>query len=849
MKKLILTKSSILNIAVRSILLQGSKVVLLFVAFLLLFSSSFAQKNASIFGLVKDSLGRDIPDVNIQVIGKNMATTTNEVGYYSLSLPANEAYELNFSYVGSPKNRYSVRILKEGEKFKLDVRLNSGVMLNDFVFQEEREREKVSMYTIDPRKTSYLPNVGGSFEQILKTLPGVSSNNELSAQYNVRGGNFDENLVYVNDIEIYRPFLPRSGQQEGLSFIHSELVQNVKFSAGGFEARYGDKMSSVLDIKYKDPKKFASSLNLGLLGAQTHVEGASKNLRFSYLLGARYWTNKYVVGTLDTKGDYQPSFTDVQTLLTYHLSDKLSVSVLGSYAQNRYFLQPQDRETTFGTVKQVMQLKVYFDGADLMEYRTATGAATLVYKPSNKTQLKFLTSTFYSNENEYFTIEGAYRLSEIETNQGSDNFGKAKSLRGVGYFINDARNTIQAYVFNAGHRGYHSSGKNNIQWGAFIQNEIIYDSQKEWNYRDSAGFSQPGLSSNGDFALPYYLKTKLSINSFRINGYIQNSQTLSKSYNAILTYGLRSNWWSFNNENVVSPRIQFSFEPNRLFNRNIVAQKLNKKPRKDWVIKAAYGWYYQPPFYRELRNFDGVLNPNIKAQLAIHYVIGADMNFKAWGRPFKFVSEAYYKQLENIIPYEIDNVRIRYFAENTASGSIKGVDFRVNGEFVKGTESWASLSFMDAKEIISNQKDVAGNPETPRYIPRPTNQFMQFAITFQDYLANNPSNKVFLTLVYGSGLPFGPPDRNRYNDVQTMPSYKRVDIGFGKDLIRENEKERNTFFKRHINTCNLSLEVFNLLGVNNTISYTWLDDANGQRWAVPNYLTSRRLNLRLLMRF
>lgn len=266
-----------------------------------------------------------------------MATTTNEVGYYTLSLPANKTYELNFSYVGSPKNRFSVRILKEGEKYKLDVKLNSGVMLKDFVFQEEREREKVSMYTIDPRKTSHLPNVGGSFEQILKTLPGVSSNNELSAQYNVRGGNFDENLVYVNDIEIYRPFLPRSGQQEGLSFIHSELVQNVKFSAGGFEARYGDKMSSVLDIKYKDPKKFASSLNVGLLGAQTHVEGASKNLRFSYLLGARYWTNKYVVGTLDTKGDYQPSFTDVQTLLTYHLSDNLSVSVLGSYAQNCYF--------------------------------------------------------------------------------------------------------------------------------------------------------------------------------------------------------------------------------------------------------------------------------------------------------------------------------------------------------------------------------------------------------------------------------------------------------------------------------------------------------------------------------
>ncbi len=813
------------------------------------FTCVFAQKNATIYGTVKDSLGHELPDVNIQIVGQNVLNTSNAVGYYQLNVQPNTVIEINFSYVGRPSNKVKIKSLAEGEKYKLDIRFDFGVKLRDVTIQEERDRDKVSIYTIDPRKTAFLPNVSGSFEQILKTLPGVSSNNELSAQYNVRGGNFDENLVYVNDIEIYRPFLPRSGQQEGLSFIHSELVQNVKFSAGGFEARYGDKMSSVLDIKYKDPKKFASSLNVGLLGVQTHVEGASKNLRFSYLIGARYWSNKYVVSSLDTKGDYQPSFTDVQSLFTYHVSEKLSVSLLGSYAQNRYFLVPQDRETTFGTVKQVLQLKVYFNGADLMEYRTATGAVSVVYKPSNKTQLKLIGSAFYSNENEYFTIEGAYRLSEIETNQGSDNFGKAKSLRGIGYFINDARNTIQAYVINAGHRGFHSAGKNNLQWGAFIQNEIIYDSQKEWSYKDSAGFAQPSLNANGDFVLPNYLKTKLAINSFRLNGYIQNSQTINKNYNATLTYGIRSNWWSFNNENVISPRIQFSFEPNRLHNRNIINQKLDKKLKKDWVIKAAYGWYYQVPFYRELRNFDGILNQNIKAQRAIHYVLGADMNFKAWGRPFKFITEAYYKQLDNLIPYEIDNVRIRYFAENTAKGEIKGIDFRINGEFVKGTESWASLSFLDAQEIITNQKDVNGKPETPRYIPRPTNQLMQFAITFQDYLANNPSNKVYLTLIYGSGLPFGPPDRNRYNDIQTTPSYKRVDMGFGKDLIKEDETERNTFFKKHIKMCNLSLEVFNLLGVNNTISYTWLDDATGNRWAVPNYLTSRRVNIRLLMRF
>ena len=825
---------------------------------LLIGANNFAMaqnEKASVFGLVRDSLGQLIDGVTVSVIGETTVGLTNEKGYFKILVNANKPLQIRLNYFGSKGQNFDVPALKPKEKYELNVSLNVGLVLGPVEIKDDRYREQISSFTIDPKPLAALPNISGSVEQILKTLPGVSSNNELSAQYNVRGGNFDENLVYVNDIEIYRPFLPRSGQQEGLSFIHSELVKNIKFSAGGFEAKYGDKMSSVLDIKYKDPKKATSSVNIGLLGVQTATEGASKNLRFTYLVGARYWSNKYVVSTLDTKGDYQPSFTDVQALLTYHFRSDLSLSILSSYAQNRYFLVPTDRQTTFGTVKQALQLNVYFDGADLMEYRTTTTAASLVYNPTRKLQLKLISSMFYSNENELFTIEGAYRLSELETDLGSANFGRAKSLRGIGYFINNARNGVEATVINVGHRGSYNKGKNNIQWGTFVQTENIYDKLKEWNYRDSAGFAQPTLV-DGQLVLLDYLRTSLSLNTFRLNGYIQNTRVLNSTNNMVLTYGVRSNWWSYTNENVISPRFQFSFEPNKkhnkkIFETNKTDSNWSKKMRKNWIVKASYGWYYQTPFYRELRGFDGTLNSNIKSQKSIHYVLGAEMNFKSWNRPFKFTAEAYYKDLTNLIPYEIDNVRIRYFAQNISQGYATGIDFRVNGEFVRGTESWASLSLMNTEEMISGQKTKAGVLENERYIPRLTNQAFQFAILFQDYFPSNPSYKVNLMLVYGSGFPFGIPDHNRYNDINTMPSYRRVDIGFTKDLIAENlkAKQRNSFLKKNIKHANIAVEVFNLLGVDNTISYTWLQDATAQTWAVPNYLTSRRLNVRLQMKF
>jgi hypothetical protein len=810
---------------------------------------SKAQKNAFIYGSITDSIGRGIADVNIQVRNHNILESSNDIGSYQIQVPAQKDLELIFTYVGRNPYILKVKPLNPGERLNIPIQMSYGISLRTFVMSEERDREKISMVSIDPKKIEGLPNVSGSFESILKTLPGVTSNSELSSQYNVRGGNYDENLIYVNDIEIYRPFLPRSGQQEGLSFIHTELVQNVKFSAGGFEARYGDKMSSVLDIKYKDPTKFAASTNAGLLGVQSHVEGASKDLRFTYLLGARYWSNKYVLGTLDVQGDYQPSFYDVQTLLNFHIKENLTLSVLGSYAQNRYNFIPQNRETTFGTVTRAYRLNIFFDGADLMEYQTGTLAATVNYRPTPFSQLKLIASTFYSNENEIFTVEGAYRLSDIETDLGSDNFAQARNLRGVGYFINNARNSVIARVSNIGHRGFQTMGKHNLQWGAFFQTEQIQDKLHEWQYDDSSGFSRPQLDTNGNFNLNSFLSTRLNLSSHRLHGYLQNSQTLNKTYNAVLTYGLRANYWSYNQQLVFSPRLQFGFEPNRKHNRLVRDKIIAGKIRKDWMIKAAYGWYYQAPFYRELRDFDGILNPNIRAQRAIHYVLGGDMNFTAWNRPFKFTTEVYYKQLDFLIPYEIDNVRIRYFANNNSSGYASGLDFRVNGEFVKGAESWASVSFMKTQEKITGISDIFGNAITPRYIPRPTDQRLTFAIFFQDYLRNNPKIRMNLNLVYGSGLPFGVPDRNRYNDISRMPSYRRVDIGLNRVLIAEENEKRNNFWKRTFKSAWVGIEVFNLLGINNTISYIWITDVSANRYAVPNYLTNRRINLRLLLKF
>lgn len=816
--------------------------------FLILFTvlQAFGQQDkVLVSGYIRDSLANPVSNANITEVGTTNFTVSNEQGFFRIELVANRAAELAVSYIGRPTQRISIPALAPGSRHTVNARMQYGIDLKEFVFTDEKEREKIGVHTIDPKAASSLPNATGSFETVLKTLPGVSSGNEMSAQYNVRGGNYDENLIYVNDIEIYRPFLPRTGQQEGLSFIHTELVQNVKFSAGGFEARYGDKLSSVLDIKYREPRKSAASANVSLLGVQAHVEGIEFRKRFTYLIGARYWTNQLLVGSLNTKGDYRPSFADVQTLLTYHLRDNLSLSVLGAYANNRYLVIPETRETIFGTVKTALALRMYFNGSDLMEYQTGTAALSLNYQPTHKLQLKLYSSFFTTSEREFFTVEGAYRLEEVETDFGSDNFGKARSTLGIGYFLNNARNTLQASVGNLGHRGSLTKGNHFIQWGAQVQVEEVQDHINEWRFLDSLGFAKPGLQNN-EIVMDEYIYGNNAITTMRVSGYVQNTYLVNPVNNLTVNYGIRSNWWSYNNENVISPRVQVSFEPNRAHNRAIQNKEKEGQLKRDIVLKAAAGVYYQPPVYREFRRFDGSLNQNIKAQRSIHYIAGGDMNFMAWKRPFKLFAEAYYKQLDNLVPYEIDNVRIRYYANNIASGYASGADLKVNGEFVKGTESWASLSILQTEEKIT--QDASGNSMDQGYVRRPTDQRFTASVMFQDYLPKFPTFRMHLNMVYGSGFPFGTPDHDRYGDTLEMPSYKRVDIGFLKILVDENTKYK-TGWKRHFQSALIGVEIFNLLDINNTISYLWLQDINGRTWAVPNYLTARRVNIRVLLKF
>jgi hypothetical protein len=797
----------------------------------------FAQQRSVIYGTVKDENGKPLALVSISIAGTSTGTKSNDQGEYELSVPSDSVVKINFVFVGYKTQTITTK-LQQGEQRKIDQRFSKkSVDLNEVVIQSDEERRS-SITKIDPKLLANLPSASGSFEAILKTLPGVTSNNELSSQYNVRGGNFDENLVYVNDVEIYRPFLIRSGQQEGLSFINSDMVSGVKFSAGGFDAKYGDKLSSVLDITYKKPRDFGGSVSAGLLGEAISLEGTSKSRRTTYLLGVRHKTNKYLLSSLDTKGEYQPSFVDVQTYITYDLSTAWEIGFLGNYSRNKYSLVPEDRETTFGTFNELLRLRIFFEGQEVDQYESGFGALTATYSPNNNLSLKFISSVYNTLEEEKFDIEGSYIFDEIEADFGKETFGQVKANRGIGGYLNHARNYLDATISNLEHKGTWSKRKNLLQWGVKYQNEIINDRISEWNLIDSAGHAQSG---NEEVILLHdVVKAKISLNTNRYSSYIQNSFFLSDTNSITLTVGVRTSYWDYNEELNVSPRVTVSIKP---------------EWKRDVLFRASVGYYYQPPFYREIRDLSGKLNPDPKSQQSIHYVIASDYNFTAFGtRKFKFISEFYYKDLRNLIPYEVDNVRIRYYANNTSKGYAAGVDFKVNGEFVKDLESWFSLSFLTIQEDVNGDfyylQDQEGNDSLriePGYIPRPTDQRVNFSIFFQDKLLKDPSVKVHLNSVFGSRLPFGPPDFNRYKDTLRMPPYWRVDIGFSKEFIGPRSGGTSKIWK--FKSLMLYAEVFNLFKRSNTVSYLWITDVQNQQYAVPNYLTSRQLNLRVVAKF
>lgn len=812
-----------------------------------------SQEKAVLYGVVTDSVGRPIDLMSVSVLGEPFGTQTDARGRYELTIPANVQHQVVFSHINFKQRKFAVTLLP-GSRKELNVRSDERVNeLDAAVITDERNRRN-TMQRIDPKLALEIPTSGGGIEALLKTLPGVSSNNELSSQYNVRGGNYDENLIYVNDVEIYRPFLVRSGQQEGLSFVNPDLVESLRFSAGGFEARYGDKMSSVLDVTYKRPDKFSATVMGSLLGASVSAEGASKNKKFTALGGFRYRSNRYVLSSLDTDGQYFPVFMDGQALLSYDVSEKVTISLLGHYSSNKYRFVPVNRETDFGTISEALRFTVYFDGQEVNTFETGTGAAIVTHKARKDLTLKYISSYFRSNESETFDVQGQYWLGVLDNDLGSDNLGQVAYNRGIGTFLHHGRNYLNIDVWNVSHRGKWTHPKNTVEWGAKYQIENVHDRLSEWQMIDSSGYSVPQAPSD-QIVLKESLRTNINLFSHRIDGYLQNNFLFSDTSKHRLNIGARFNWWSVNNQLVGGPRATYSFDP--------------RWKKADMVFRLSGGMYWQPPFYRELRNLNGELNRDIRAQLSVHAVVGTDWNFWAWGRPFKLTAEAYYKYLDNLVPYEIDNVRIRYYATNNARGYATGLDLRVNGEFVKGIESWASMSIMTVQEdlkddfyydrynaagekirpgITTDNVPVDSIRREPGYIPRPTDQRVNFALFFQDYVPKLPQMKVHLNLVFGSGMPFGPPSYTRYQDTLRIPPYRRVDIGFSYMLKGEKRKLGPKNPLRHFKSIWLSAEVFNLLGINNTLSYLWIQDITARQYAVPNYLTTRQLNVKLVIK-
>lgn len=821
-------------------------------AFILFFLSiafcSFSQ-NATVTGTIIDQNGTPLELVNVTILGQAGGTSTNTYGKYEISVPVNVKVEITASYIGYFRVSEAVT-LNENEIRVLNFTLNPESQTLPNVVIEDKQIRHSTLERIDPKNVKVIPSVTGSVESMIKTLPGVSSNNELSSQYSVRGGNFDENLVYVNDVEIYRPFLVSSGQQEGLSFLNPNLVSTISFSAGGFDAKYGDKMSSVLDITYKRPDDFGASADISLLGASAHVEGTSPNKKFSYLLGVRQKSNQYILNGLETKGDYKPVFTDVQGIISYKLSNKWDVSLLGNYSRNKYRFVPTVRETDFGTITEAYRLTIYFDGQEVDSYVNGMGAITATYSPSDDLKLKFIASAYTSVESETYDLQGQYWIGLLENDLGAsdEEFDQVNQTVGVGTFLEHARNYLSTTVASFQHRGTKVTDFHTFSWGVNLQHEMIVDELSEWALIDSSDYTQPHpMDSIGyvdPMAQPFnalvmdeFVRNSNNISSNRFTGFVQDSWEIfdnGESHMA-LTYGVRANYWDYNKEFLLSPRATLSYKPNW---------------DKDIVLRFSSGLYYQPPFYREMRDFNGVVNPNIQAQKSIHFVAGSDWNFLAWGRPFKFISEVYYKHLDNLIPYKVDNVRIRYYADNIAHGYSTGIDFKVLGEFVKGVDSWITMSVLKTAEDIEGDFYIDDNGEKVEvgYIPRPTDQRVNFSIFFQDYLPKNPTWKMQLNLLFGSGLPFGPSKSERSQDTLRMSPYRRVDIGFSKQIKASTGFYKNKFFAA-FDEIWVTAEVLNLLQISNTISYLWVSDVRGQQWAVPNYLTPRQLNVKLIMTF
>lgn len=781
---------------------------------------------------------------------------TGDSGRFIIKVVPYKPFALTFSHTGFlpvQKNFY----LNPGETENVTIRMTrSGATLETVVVADDKERKENGLIKINPKNAITLPSTTGGVEALIKTL--VGSNNELSSQYNVRGGNYDENLVYINDFEIYRPYLVSSGQQEGLSLINPALTKNVNFYTGGFQSKYGDKMSSVLDIQYKKPNTFGGTAYASLLEQGLSLEGTSKNNTLTYLVGARNKTNRDLLSSQPTQGAYIPSASDVQGYVTYKLNEHWQLELLGILSSSRFRYIPESVKKTSSVFSPLFTanigLDVFFQGQEKDNYTTSMVGATIVNAPTKKLRLKWMLSRFKDHEQENFDIAGTYLFGDRDFDNTSSTFGQIINPLGSGYYQDYGRNVLDINLWNVGHKGSLEMGKHFIQWGVSAEQSKIQDVIRQFEYQDSAGYSLPYDPTN--LALFSAINSSANLGIEKYSGYLQDNIHLPGKYDDVtIQAGVRYNYNSLNRESLLSPRVQASWKP---------------KWKKDIIFKAAAGVYDQPPFYRELRRVDGTLNTAVKAQKSLQFVGGIDYNFKAAnGLPFRITGEAYYKSMHDVDPYDIDNVKINYIGFNNAKAYAEGVELRFFGELIKDAESWLSIGIMRTREKLDNDfyylyKNAAGEvinsgsqdqvvkdsvKTEVGYVRRPTDRLLTVGLYLEDYLATNKNFKVFLNTIYGSNMSYNIPNSVRYRNGLIIEPYIRVDVGFSVLLLSEKSLRRSHSPFKDFENIWASLEIFNLIDRPNVISYQLIKDFANDVYAIPNRLTPRLINLKLVTKF
>ena len=818
-------------------------------------SSSAQKKTAYVSGKVIDENENPIGGATVTILGKQNGILTSDSGDYRIKVPSEKAFALVFSFSGfrdEQKNFY----LSDGEEEQQTVRLmRSSKILQTVVISGDKDRKETGLIKMNPKSAITLPSATGGVEGLIKTL--VGSNNELTSQYSVRGGNYDENLIYINDFEIYRPYLVNNGQQEGLSFINPELVKNIDFYTGGFQAKYGDKISSVLDIQYKKPVSFGGSVYVSPLEQGLHLEGTSKNQKLSWLFGVRSKTNKDLLSSQETKGNYVPSAADLQAYLSYKLTQKLQLEVLGIISGSKFSLVPESAQKTTAVFSPLFTanvgLDIYFEGQEKDSYNSSLLGISLVQTVNKRVKLKWMVSGYSDNENENSDITGTYLFGERNFDKTQPDFGQITNPLGAGVYQNYARNQLNIQVYNISHKGTYDLGKHFIQWGAGVDHTIISSQLNEWEYQDSAGYSLP--YNPNQLNLSNVLKSHEDLTVDKYSGYVQDNIRLSKGVREVtMQAGVRFNYNSLNKELLISPRAEISYKPYW---------------KRDIIFKASAGIYDQPPFYREMVRYDGTVNTALKSQKSIQYVAGFDYNLSHGGRPMRITTEAYYKSLTDVDPYDIDNVRIQYFGENDARAYATGIETRLFTELVKDAESWFSLGISQTKEkidndfyytyknaegevISANTKDqvVADSMRTSvGWVRRPSDRLITMGLFLQDYLSTNKNFKVHLNMIYGSNMSYNIPNSVKYRNALIIEPYIRVDIGFSALLLSEKSLRRSHSPFRSFENIWASLEVFNLIDRANIISYQLVKDFANNTFSIPNRLTPRLINFKLMARF